>query len=150
MPEQREPDTGPDTMELQEIHTHDRCENHDDGDEYAQSAATVSSGENRVPYRTVSARVVNADGRGRSNGLNHNSGNGDDYDGKGVLQKGKNIWHAVSGFWTSQVVLVVPQKKNRDHYGTPPRYIQQTHLLTLNVRQPSNEPSSRTSAPPSS
>lgn len=120
MPEQREPDTGPDTMELQEIHTHDRCQSHDD--EYAQSAATVSSGENRVPYRTVAARVVNADERGRGNGSNHNSDNGNDCDWKGVLLKGKKTWDAVSGFWTSQVVLVVPQKKNRDHYGNPPQF----------------------------
>lgn len=119
MPEQREPDPDPDAMELQEIHTHDRCESHDDGDEYAQSAATVSSGENRVPYRTVAAQVVNADGRRRSNGSNQNSGNRDDCHEKGVLLKGKKIWDALSGFWTSQVVLAVPQKKNRDHYGNP-------------------------------
>lgn len=109
-------------MELQEIHTHEIRESHDDGDGYAQSAATVSSGENRVPYRTVSARVVNANGRERSNGSNDNNGNGGDGDGKNMLLRGKDIWHVVSGFWTSQVVLVVPQKKNRDHYGNPPPY----------------------------
>jgi len=115
MPERRDPAPDPDAMELQEIHTIERCEGHDDSDEYAQSAATVSSGENRVPYRTVAARVVNADGR--ENASNRDNGNGNNYDGKGVLFNGKKIWNAVSGFWTSQVVLVVPQKKNRDHYG---------------------------------
>jgi len=117
MAEQHEPDPDPDAMELEEIHTQDRCESYDDDGEYAQSAATVSSGENRVPYLTVAARVVNADGRGNGS----NCGNGDDHycDGKGVLVKGKKIWDAVSGFWTSHVVLVVPQKKNRDHYGNP-------------------------------
>lgn len=117
MAEQHEPDPDPDAMELEEIHTQDRCESYDDDGEYAQSAATVSSGENRVPYLTVAARVVNADGRGNGS----NCGNGDDHycDGKGVLVKGKKIWDTVSGFWTSHVVLVVPQKKNRDHYGNP-------------------------------
>lgn len=93
-------DTQPETLELHEIRT---CE---DGDEHApQSTATVSSGENRVvPIRTLTRTVS----RRRSE-------NGSSQD----VPKGRlhGIWISTRRFWTGHVVLKVPQKSNRDHYG---------------------------------
>lgn len=94
-------DIQPETLELHEIRA---CE---DGGEYAaQSTATVSSGENRVaPIRTLTRTVS----RRRSE-------NGSSQD---VMPKGRlhGIWFSIRRFWTGHVVLRVPQKSNRDHYG---------------------------------
>lgn len=101
------------SVELHEIPTRQTQTRDDhDHDEYAQSAATISSGENRVvPCRSVTVGRIDVDGT--DDCINENRDN----NGKRGLWKGRKIWGAISGFWTSQVVLVVPQKKNRDHYG---------------------------------
>ena len=93
-----------DALELHEIRTEeDNPDDHDDG--YAASTVTVSSGENRVvPCRTVS----------RTTDRSRNSASSSSKPPR------KGIWGAIARFWTRNVVLTVPQKSNRDHYGTIP------------------------------
>ena len=90
-----------DAVELHDIST--REDNPNDPDDGFQSTVTVSSGENRVvPCRTVS----------RTTDRSRNSISSSSKPPK------KGIWGAITRFWTRNVVLTVPQKSNRDHYGT--------------------------------
>lgn len=88
-----------DALELHEIRTQE--DNPDDG--YAESTVTVSSGENRVvPCRTVSRTTDRSRNSTRSSSK----------------PPRKGLWGAIGRFWTRNVVMTVPQKSNRDHYGT--------------------------------
>jgi hypothetical protein len=79
-----------DALELHEIETH-----HDDA--AGTSSASISSGEYRVTTRRTVSRTSQRTERSRA-------------PCKGLLGK-------VQRFWTRNVVLTVPQKSNRDHFG---------------------------------
>lgn len=79
-------------IELHEIETHE-------DDEPDLSTASLSSGEEyQVTTRTT--HTVTRTTTGTTN------------------EEAKGVWGSVQGFWTSHVILTVPQKANRDHFGT--------------------------------
>ncbi|OJJ46159.1 hypothetical protein ASPZODRAFT_142784 [Penicilliopsis zonata CBS 506.65] len=78
-----------DALELNEIPT--QCD-----DDFDDDSASISSGEYRVTTRRTVSRQSTQTSRGNQNGW---------------------IPDRVRRFWTRHVVLTVPQKNNRDHFG---------------------------------
>lgn len=82
---------GREGIEMHEISTHD-------DDDLDLSSASVSSGESRiVPTRVTSraSRLSRAESK----------------------KERKGVWGYVYRFWISHIILTVPQKSNRDHFG---------------------------------
>lgn len=78
-----------DGIEMHQIHTRE-------DDDLDLSSASISSGEYRVVTQT----------RSRTSRLSAES-----------KKEMTGVWGSIYRFWTGHVVLTVPQKSNRDHFG---------------------------------